>query len=86
MGGVGQMSVEEKIVILRQKMEAARAEVARREALADQARGAHEAAMARLAEMGHESVESAQQEIDALKSEMGTLIEMIEQQLAEGMT
>ena len=75
------VSVEEQIQTLRSKIEEARSEKARREALADQARGAHAAALAQLKELGHDSPESALKEAARLRSEVADVVAQIEEEL-----
>lgn len=75
-------TIEEQLTDLRRRTEEARAEQAKREALADQARAIHEKAQAALRELGHETPESALAEADRIRADVEQRIEEANEQLA----
>lgn len=76
------VGLDEKIADLKRRTEEARAEQAKRAALADQARAAHDRALAALRELGHGTPESALEEAERIRADVERRIEEASEQLA----
>lgn len=75
------MTVEADIQELRKKIENAKSEKARREALAHHAAASLKTALADLKELGHDSPESALAEAKQIKENLSQTIEQIQKEL-----